>query len=361
MSAETANPRKLPQETAALPRLMHRGPEMETIEIGGSDIVGSRIALGTWAMGGWMWGGSDVRSAFHTVQAAIDHGVTLIDTAPVYGFGLAEEIVGRALAPNGRRKRLLIATKCGLERHNNEVRRNASPSRIREEIAESLKRLRTDYIDIYQLHWPDPAVPIEETAGALAKLLQEGKIRAIGVSNLDRAQTERFRAVAPVQTTQPPYNLFERDIEADLLPYAAQTGLVLLAYGSLCRGLLSGRMTSATRFAGDDLRRVDPKFQQPRFDQYLKAVAELDRFARTQFGKSVLALAVRWILDRGPTIALWGARRPEQLAAIGTAMGWSLDEAAMHEIDGIIERTITGRVGPEFMAPPTGTGDRAAA
>jgi len=123
-------------------------------------------------------------------------------------------------------------------------RRNASPARIREEIGASLKRLRTDYIDLYQLHWPDPGVPIEESAGALATLLQEGKIRAVGVSNLDRAQTERFRAVAPVQTTQPPYNLFERDIEADLLPYAAQTGLVLLAYGSLCRGLLSGRMTS---------------------------------------------------------------------------------------------------------------------
>jgi len=365
MSAETADPRKLSPETAAetaAPRWSTNGrAEMETIEIGGPDITASRIALGTWAMGGWMWGGSDVRSAFQTVQAAIDHGVNLIDTAPAYGFGLAEEIVGRALAPNGRRKRMLIATKCGLERHNNEMRRNASPSRIREECTESLKRLRTDHIDIYQLHWPDPAVPIEETAGALAKLLQEGKIRAIGVSNLDRAQTERFRAVVPVLTTQPPYNLFEREIEAELLPYAAQTELVLLAYGSLCRGLLSGRMTAATRFTGDDLRRVDPKFQQPRFDQYLNAVAELDQFARTHFGKSVLALAVRWILDRGPTIALWGARRPEQLAAIDTAMGWSLDEAAMHEIDRILDRTITTRVGPEFMAPPAAPADRAAA
>lgn len=361
MSAETANPRQLPPETAALSRPNNKGNGMETIEIGGPDMVASRIALGTWAIGGWMWGGSDVRSAFHTVQAAIDHGVNLIDTAPAYGFGLAEEIVGRALAPNGRRKRILIATKCGLERHNNEVRRNASPSRIREEVVESLKRLRTNYIDIYQLHWPDPAVPIEETAAALARLLQEGKIRAIGVSNLDRAQTERFRAVAPVQTIQPPYNLFERDIEADLLPYAAQTKLVLLAYGSLCRGLLSGRMTSATRFTGDDLRRVDPKFQQPRFDQYLNAVAELDRFARTQFGKNVLALAVRWILDRGPTIALWGARRPEQLAAIGTAMGWSLDQAALQEIDRILERTITSRVGPEFMAPSAAPAEQAAA
>src|SRR6266550_2639870 len=299
-------PHNLATGTAALRRPYHRRAEMETIEIG-PNILASRIALGTWAIGGWMWGGSDARSAFRTIQTAIDQGINLIDTAPVYGFGLAEEIVGRALAANGRRKRILIATKCGLEWRNGNINRNASPARIAAEVDESLKRLHTDYIDIYHLHWPDPVVPIEDTAGAFAKLLQEGKIRAIGVSNLDRAQTERFRQIVPVLTTQPPYNLFEREIEAELLPYAAQTGLVLLAYGSLCRGLLSGRMTAATRFTGDDLRRVDPKCQQPRFDQYLNAVAELDQFARTHFGKSVLALAVRWILDRGPTIALWGA------------------------------------------------------
>lgn len=344
-------PQNTLDETAA-PRTPARGStEIETIEIGGPDLVASRIALGTWAMGGWMWGGSDTRSALHTIQAAIDQGVNLIDTAPVYGFGVSEQIVGRALASNGRRRRILIATKCGLEWHNGKVRRNASPSRIRDEIEESLKRLRTDYIDLYQLHWPDPAIPLEESAGAFAKLLQEGKIRGIGVSNLSPAETERFRQVAPLRTTQPPYNLFERQIERDVLPYATQTGLVLLAYGSLCRGLLSGKMNAATRFQGDDLRRVDPKFQPPRFEQYLGAVAELDRFAQARFGKNVLALAVRWILDSGPTIALWGARRPDQLSAIGTAMGWSLDAAAMEEIDRILARTIKASIGPEFMAP----------
>src|SRR5216683_3941145 len=328
---------------------------METIEIGGPDILASRIALGTWAIGGWMWGGSDGRSATSTIQVAIDHGVNLIDTAPVYGFGLAEEIVGRALAANGRRKRILIATKCGLEWRNTRVRRNASAARIGEEVEESLKRLKTDYIDLYHLHWPDPVVPIEETAGAFAKLLQEGKIRAIGVSNLDRVQTQRFRQIAPVRTTQPPYNLFEREIETDLLPYAKATGLVVLAYGALCRGLLSGRMSAATRFAGDDLRRVDPKFQQPRFNQYLAAVSALDAFARKNFGKNVLALALRWVLDQGQTIALWGARRPDQLDAIAQVTGWSLDEPAKREIDGILRDTITSPVGPEFMAPPQTT------
>lgn len=361
MNAEQSNPRNLAEITAAPLRLTYRGAEMETIEIGGPDLVASRIALGTWAIGGWMWGGSDVRNAFRTIQAATDHGINLIDTAPAYGFGLAEDIVGRALAPNGRRKRILIATKCGLEWHGNKVRRNAAPSRIREEIEESLRRLRTDYIDIYQLHWPDPLVPIEESAGALAKLLQEGKIRSIGVSNLDRDQTERFRQVAPIRTAQPPYNLFEREIETGVLPYAQKTGLIVLAYGALCRGLLTGRMSAATQFEGDDLRRADPKFQRPRFNQYLAAVAELDRFARANFGRNVLALAVRWILDHGPMIALWGARRPEQLAVVGTAMGWSLDATAMREIDRILGQTVANPVGPEFMAPPASPPNRAAA
>jgi aryl-alcohol dehydrogenase-like predicted oxidoreductase len=352
LNAGTRNTEQSFQGSAALGRLEQRRAEMETIEIGGPDILASRIALGTWAIGGWMWGGSDTRSAFRTIQAAIDHGVNLIDTAPVYGFGVAEEIIGRALAPNGRRKRILIATKCGLEWRNTTLRRNASAARIGEEVEESLKRLQTDYIDVYHLHWPDPNIPIEETAGAFAKLLQAGKIRAIGVSNLNRTQTELFRQIAPVQTTQPPYNLFEREIEGELLPYANATGLVVLAYGALCRGLLSGRMSPATRFEGDDLRRVDPKFQPPRFNQYLAAVSALDGFARTNFGKSVLALALRWVLDQGPTIALWGARRPEQLDAIARVTGWSLDEASKREIDRILRDKIASPVGPEFMAPP---------
>jgi aryl-alcohol dehydrogenase-like predicted oxidoreductase len=360
MPTEQANAHDLAAKSSSPQPSASPSGEIEKIEIA-PDMLASRIALGTWAMGGWMWGGSDVRSALRTIQAAIDHGITMIDTAPVYGFGLAEDIVGRALAANDRRKRILIATKCGLEWHSDKVRRNASPTRIREEIEASLKRLRTDYIDLYQLHWPDPAVSIEETAGALAKLLKEGKVRAVGVSNLDRDQTERFRQIVPVSTTQPPYNLFERDIEKDLLPYAKDTRLVVLAYGALCRGLLTGRMSAATLFDGDDLRRVDPKFQQPRFDHYLAAVAGLDRFARANFGKNALLLAVRWILDQGPTIALWGARRPGQLDAVTQVAGWSLDEASMQEIDRILANTIKDPVGPKFMAPPEGTAERAAA
>lgn len=326
---------------------------METIDIRTTNLTVSKIALGTWAIGGWMWGGSDEAAAIRTIQAALDQGITLIDTAPAYGFGRSEEIVGKALAEGGRRERAVIATKTGLEWRDGKVFRNASQARIRSEIEDSLRRLRTDHIDIYQVHWPDPLVAIEETAAVMDALLQEGKIRAIGVSNYSPQQMDAFRTVAPVHTAQPPFNLFERAIEADVLPYAQANDILVLAYGPLCRGLLSGRITAATRFGGDDLRRIDPKFQPPRFQQYLAAVDALDRFARERYGKGVLALAIRWVLDHGGTTALWGARRPDQLAAVGDAMGWSLDAAAMTEINRILRDTITDPVGPEFMAPPT--------
>ena len=326
---------------------------METIEIGASGLRASRIALGTWAIGGWMWGGNtDLDESIRTIRSAIERGITLIDTAPVYGFGRSEEIVGMALA-EGLRDRAVIATKVGLEWRDGKVWRNSSPARIRKEVEESLRRLRTDYIDLYQVHWPDPRVPIKETAGALARLLKEGKIRAIGVSNYSPAQMAEFRQVAPIHSVQPPYNLFEREAEGDILPYAAQHDLAVLCYGALCRGLLTGTITSATEFKGDDLRRNDPKFQEPRFSQYLAAVASLDRYARERYGLPVLALAVRWVLDQGDTIALWGARRAAQLDPVEDTMGWQLDDQAKKRIDEILLQTVKDPVGPEFMAPPS--------
>ena len=314
----------------------------------------SRIALGTWAMGGWMWGGTDEAEAIRTIHEAIDRGITLIDTAPVYGFGRSEEIVGRALAQGGRRQRVAIATKVGLDWKDGQPFRNASKTRIHKEIDDSLRRLQTDVIDLYQVHWPDPKVPVEETAMAMADLLRAGKIRTIGVSNFSPAQMDAFRGVAPLHTAQPPYNLFERAVEHDVLPYCREKKIITLAYGPLCRGLLSGRMTRQTRFGGDDLRRSDPKFQAPRFAQYLQAVEKLDRFAQENYGKRVIHLALRWILDRqDSTIALWGARRPDQLSPIAGLSGWRIDSSAMAEIDRILSETIVNPVGPEFMAPPT--------
>jgi aryl-alcohol dehydrogenase-like predicted oxidoreductase len=324
---------------------------MERSEIPGTSLKVSPVAIGTWAIGGWMWGGTDEAESIATIRAAFEHGINLVDTAPVYGFGRSEEIVGKAIAEGRLRSDVLIATKAGLQWDGGRVSRNASRARILREVEDSLRRLRTEYIDIYQVHWPDPLITIEETAEAMHTLFKQGKIRAIGVSNFSVGQMERFRRVAPLHVLQPPYNLFERGIEADLLPYSHENKIAMLGYGALCRGLLSGRMRADTVFDGDDLRRTDPKFIEPRFAQYLAAVTKLDRLAQ-RFGKRVIHLAVRWMLDQGITTALWGARHPDQLQPVDEVVGWSLDPSAKVEIDLILRETITDPVGPEFMAPP---------
>jgi aryl-alcohol dehydrogenase-like predicted oxidoreductase len=326
--------------------------EMDLAGIPGTSLELSRVAIGTWAIGGWMWGGTDEAESIATIRAAVEHGINVIDTAPAYGFGRSEEIVGKAIAEGQLRSRVLVATKTGLEWDGGRVFRNASRARILQEIDDSLRRLRTDYIDIYQVHWPDPLVTIEETAEAMHTLFEQGKIRAIGVSNFSVAQMERFRRVAPLHVLQPPYNLFERGIEADVLPYCLKHKIATFGYGALCRGLLSGRMRADSKFTGDDLRRTDPKFQQPRFAQYLAAVERLDRFAQQSFGKRVIHLAIRWMLDQGITTALWGARHPGQLQPVDEVSGWRLDAPAKAEIDRILKETISEPVGPEFMAPP---------
>lgn len=326
---------------------------MALTDIPGTSLRISPVAIGTWAIGGWMWGGTDEAESIATIQTAFEHGINLVDTAPVYGFGRSEEIVGKAIAESGFRSQVVIATKAGLQWESGRVSRNASRTRILREVEDSLRRLRTDYIDIYQVHWPDPLVTIEETADAMHMLLAQGKIRSIGVSNFSVGQMERFRRVAPLHVLQPPYNLFERGIEADLLPYCRENSIVTLGYGALCRGLLSGRMQANTAFDGDDLRRNDPKFLDPRFAQYLAAVGKLDQLAQQRFGKRIIHLAVRWMLDQGITTALWGARHPDQLQPVDEVIGWSLDASAKAEIDRILLETITNPIGPEFMAPPS--------
>ncbi len=327
---------------------------LEYINIKGTNLLSSRIGLGTWAIGGWMWGGSDEKESIRTIHAAFDQGVNLIDTAPVYGFGRSEEIVGEALRQSGRRESIILATKVGLDWTNGKVARNSTRQRILQELEDSLRRLQTDYVDIYQVHWPDPLVPVEETAATLRELYQQGKIRAIGVSNYSPEEMARFRAVAPLHTVQPPYNLFEREIERDVLPFALSRGIATLTYGALCRGLLSGAMRTDRQFAKDDMRKTtDPKFQPPHFAEYVNAASKLDKFARENYGKRVIHLAVRWLLDQpGVGVALWGARRAEQLAPIRGVIGWSLGKSDFAAIDAILRENIRNPVGPEFMAPP---------
>lgn len=321
--------------------------------LGSSDIKVSKVCLGTWAIGGWMWGGADDENAIKTIHAALGRGINFIDTAPVYGFGHSEEVVGKAVSQySGKRDDIILATKVGLEwSEDGKIVRNSTKARIEKEVEDSLKRLQTDYIDLYQVHWPDTLVPFEETATALKSLLDSGKVRAIGVSNYSPAQMDEFKKYCPLNSIQPPYNLFERAIDEDVLPYALENGLAVLAYGAICRGLLSGKMSLDRKFIGDDLRKQDPKFQSPRFEQYLTAVDELDALAKDNYDKDVLALAVRWVLDRG-AIALWGARRADQLDAVDRVFGWTIKEEDMKAIDKILRETITNPVGPEFMAPP---------
>lgn len=324
----------------------------DTIGIRNIDQPVTRIALGTWAIGGWMWGGPDDDNAIRTIHKAIDNGINFIDTAPVYGFGHSEEVIGRALE-GGRRNKVVLATKLGLAwTHDHKVYRDSRPARIRKEVEDSLRRLKTDVIDLEQVHWPDGRTPVEETARELEKLHREGKIRAVGVSNFSVEDMDRFGAITPISTIQPPYNLFERvKTERDILPYAKAHDAIVMAYGPLCRGLLAGKMSSATTFPEDDLRSSDPKFRKPVFERYLSAVEGLRAIA-ARHDKSMLALAIRWVLDQGPTVALWGARKPEQIDGVAEAYGWSLSDQDKADIESILRENVPDPIEPDFMAPP---------
>ncbi len=326
---------------------------MEYTQLSDRDFNISRITLGTWAIGGWQWGGTDRRQSVDTILKALDMGVNTIDTAPIYGFGTSEEIVGEAIRRFGKREEVRIATKLGLEWDENEnVRRNASRERILKEVDDSLRRLQTDYIDIYQVHWPDLTTPFEETATAMKELLEQGKIRAIGVSNFSVPQMEQFRDTAPLHTCQPPYNLFEREAEREVIPYCRENNIALLTYGALCRGLLSGKMDESWEFEKGDLRRnTDPKFQGETFKQHLEAVERLKKYASKHLGRKVLHLAVRWVLDKGVDSAIWGARNPGQVT-FDRVTGWKLTPAQLEEVEGIVEEAVEEPVSPAFMQPP---------
>jgi len=323
---------------------------METTKIAGIDV--SRIGLGTWAIGGLDWGVVPDEVAVATCLGAIERGINLIDTAPIYGHGRSEEIVGKAIRAHGRREAFFIATKAGLEWGPSEVFANSTEARLRKELEESLRRLGTDYIDLYQIHWPDTLVPIAETAALLAEFQREGKIRAMGVSNFNVAQMVEFCSVAPLASNQPPYNLFERQADAGILPWCAANSVAVLTWSTLCRSLLGGRVKRGMSFDPKDIRSVDPKFQEPRFSQYMTAIDGLSALAKERYGKTVLELAARWVLDRpGISVALWGAHRPDQLDAVAGVMGWKLDAAAMAEIDRIVAQAVIDPVGPEYLTP----------
>ena len=326
---------------------------MEYRIIGDSGIRVSRIGLGTWAIGGSFWGGADDADSMRTISRALDMGINLIDTAPVYGFGESEQVVGRAVREYGSRDRVVLATKCGLKWDDNGIYRDSEPERLEMELHDSLRRLRTDYIDIYQVHWPDRRVPYEDTAAQMLRFQEEGKIRLIGVSNFSVEQLNQFQPVSSISTIQPPYNLFEQETETDVLPWAIQRDLTVLGYGAICRGLLSGRVGLGSEFPDGDIRNYDPKFQAPRLERYLDAVSRLDQLARSRFNRRVIHLSVRWVLDRyAGLVALWGARRPDQLDAVPEIMDWQLTPEERETVSRMVADSIPNPIGAAFMAPP---------
>ncbi len=289
--------------------------------IGRSGILTSAVGLGTWAIGGWMWGGTDEAAAIKAIEASIDTGISLIDTAPAYGLGRSEELVGAAI--RGKRDQVVIATKCGLNWQHGKgnhffdeagqpVHRYLGGDGIAWEVEQSLKRLGTDHIDLYITHWQDPTTPIAETMAALLELKQAGKIRAIGASNLDAMELSSYVAAGQLDAIQERYSMLDRGIEQTLLPIAAQHQVATLSYSSLALGLLTGMVAAERQFTGDDQRRDDPRFSVENRRSALGFAAEIAPLAAAR-GASVAQLVIAWTLQQpGISFALCGARNPAQ-------------------------------------------------
>ena len=324
---------------------------MQTVTLGATGLEVTPLAYGTWQFGG-DWGPVDERAAIEAIGHARALGINFFDTAQAYGFGRSERLLGTALAADLRsaRESVVIATKGGLRMDGDRLVRDASPAWLRKGVEASLEALGTDYIDLYQVHWPDPATPIGETAAALAELVREGLIRHVGVSNYTTEQITEFAAVLPAETVQPPYHLFRRDIEAGLLPYAAAHHIGVLAYGPLAHGLLGGAITETTAFAADDWRAQSPAFTGEGFARNLQVVAALRAFAARR-GASIAQLAVAWVLaNPAVQVAIVGARTPAHLAESLGALDLTLSPADLADIDHIMAAAVpVGGPTPEGM------------
>jgi aryl-alcohol dehydrogenase-like predicted oxidoreductase len=310
---------------------------MDTVTLGLTGLQVSPIAFGTWQLGG-EWGEFDEQQAIAAIRQARELGVNLFDSAQGYGFGASEQLLGRALRDDldTRRDEVVIATKGGLRMTDDGLVRDASPDFLRRGVEDSLRSLGVDYIDIYQVHWPDPNVPFAETAAGLGKLVAEGKIRHVGVSNYAAAQMAEFARTWPVETLQPPYHLFRRDAEVEVLPYAREHDIGVLVYGPLAHGLLTGSMDEHTTFAADDWRSQSPVFEGDAFRRNLEIVSDLERFAVDELGCSVAQLAVAWTLANPAVhVAIVGARSPKHIAESVAAAELGLSEGDLEQIDRI--------------------------
>jgi aryl-alcohol dehydrogenase-like predicted oxidoreductase len=313
--------------------------EMEYTRLGRTDLRVSRICLGTWQFGG-DWGSVERDDLKAAVRRGLELGINFFDTAQAYGFGESEAVLAEALQATGREDEVVIATKGGLRRTDSGIERDSSPDWLRRGVEESLRNLDVDAIDLYQVHWPDPDTPMDETAGALRELIDEGKIRHVGVSNFGVPELEEFERTLPVETVQPPYHLFRRDIEDDVLPRCRERDVGVLIYGPLAHGLLSGRMDADWRPPDGDWRNGSPLFRGDAFRRNLQVVDELRRFAEER-GITVPQLAVAWTLaEPSVHVAIVGARRPAHIEGTAPAAPLELDANDLAELDRIMEAAV---------------------
>jgi len=320
---------------------------MKHRNIGLSGVEASVVGLGTWAIGGWAWGGTNESDAIKAIHASLEEGITLIDTAPAYGLGLSEKIVGKAIA--GRRDKVVIATKCGIVWHTKmgdyyfdalgkPIYRYLAQESIRYEVEQSLIRLQTDYIDLYQTHWPDRTTPITETMQTLLDLKKEGKIRAIGVSNVNLKQLKEYQSLGIVDSIQEKYNMLDRELEKTTLPYCHKENISILSYSSFALGILTGKISPERKFVGDDLRKDDARFTPKNIKLVAEMLKELIPIAE-EHKITIAQLVIAWtISQKGITFALCGARNPEQAKENAYAGNIILTKEEKEIIDGVIAK-----------------------
>ena len=317
---------------------------MLTRKLGQTDLNLTVIGFGAWAIGGgdykFGWGPQDDEDSIKSIHEALDAGVNWIDTAPIYGLGRSEQVVGKAL--KGIRHEVILATKCGIVWDaNRTVSRHLKANSIRREVEVSLGRLQTDYIDLYQMHWPEPDEMIEEAWEAMVKLVDEGKVRYIAVCNFNVEQLRRIGAIQPAASLQPPYNMLRREIEEDILPYCQESKLGVVAYSPMQNGLLTGKFTleRIQNLPDDDFRKtLSEQFQSPQLDVNLKVVEGLRPIAQ-RLDLTLAQLALAWVLRRPEvTSAITGARKPGQIKETAMAAGWVLDEWTVQQIEALLNK-----------------------
>jgi aryl-alcohol dehydrogenase-like predicted oxidoreductase len=315
---------------------------VEKITLGKSDLKVTPIAFGTWALGG-DWGHTEDDVATAAVRGARELGINFFDTAQAYGFGLSEQVLGNALREdlNRHREDIIIATKGGIRMVDSGLERDSSPEFLREGVESSLKALNVEYIDLYQVHWPDTKRAFEDAAAGLETLVAEGKIRHVGVSNFDADQMAEFARVRPVETLQPPYHLFRRDIETEILPYCQKENVGVLVYSPLASGLLSGSLNEDSIFPEGDWRGRSPVYKGDVFKKNLDAARALEKYAQEAKGCTISQLAIAWVLSHPAVhVAILGSRSPKHIAEAIEAASITLSDEDQKQIETVMSGAV---------------------